>query len=69
MLPKDIEDFIKESTLNYGKVKLVLQKSKVRHAPTHPAVQSDLFGANRTNKGFRWPISSRRRFATLAQSL
>ena len=34
MLPTDIEDFVKESTLNYGKVKLVLQKSKVRLSAT-----------------------------------
>lgn len=35
VLPSDIEDFVKESTLNYGKVKLVLQKSKVRLSATH----------------------------------
>ena len=37
-LPKDIVDFIQESTGNYGKVKLVLQRNKYFVESPHPAI-------------------------------
>ncbi|KAJ7521765.1 hypothetical protein O6H91_19G067000 [Diphasiastrum complanatum] len=37
-LPKDISDFIRESTLNYGKVKLVLQKNRYFVESPYPEV-------------------------------
>jgi DNA excision repair protein ERCC-3 len=41
-LPDDIEYFVRESTLNYGKVKLVLQKNKFFVESAYPEVLQTL---------------------------
>ena len=45
-LPKDIKDFIEESTGNYGKVKLVLQRNKYFVESPHPAILHRLLKAS-----------------------
>ena len=45
-LPKDIMDFIEESTGNYGKVKLVLQRNKYFVESPHPAILHRLLKAS-----------------------
>jgi DNA excision repair protein ERCC-3 len=42
-LPKEIVDFIRDSTLNYGKVKLVLQKNRYFVESPYPEVRNSSF--------------------------
>jgi hypothetical protein len=42
-LPKEIVDFIRDSTLNYGKVKLVLQKNRYFVESPYPEVRNCSF--------------------------
>ena len=41
-LPSDVSDFVRQSTGNYGKVKLVLQRNKFFVESPYPAILQEL---------------------------